>query len=313
MPTFQNILQTLAPPISQHERLAIHITHDLSGYPTLDPTIYAVFSRVMSQVEGGDLMVVQRGQEASPSSHPDDSNSGETKRKRGGWTDGPWWRDVSTRRSVNAISGARDGSKLARASAESYAAEYFSSRGGSVEEAAKNAARSIEKDTSNPTRDSDIFLSVQAILTVVDKDVETQKHAESKEGGAVEVPEQSTEICFAIYLHDPVHGIAFSTISQAVPVQWIEWLDASAETADELPQSIAEIIESGGVDPREWVSEWIEETLSLAVGVVAQRYVARRMGVGEGGVGRGKMKAGMAHSEIVEGGGGEMARAMGGM
>jgi hypothetical protein len=37
----------------------------------------------------------------------------------------------------------------------------------------------------------------------------------------------------------------------------------------------------GGVDPRDWVAEWLEESLSLAVGVVAQRYVARRMGVGE--------------------------------
>lgn len=45
------------------------------------------------------------------------------------------------------------------------------------------------------------------------------------------------------------------------------------------------------MDPREWVAEWMEEILSLGVGVVAQRYVARRMGVGEGGLGRGKRRA----------------------
>lgn len=60
-----------------------------------------------------------------------------------------------------------------------------------------------------------------------------------------------------------------------------------------------------GVDPREWVAEWLEETLSLTVGVVAQRYVARRMGVGEGGIGRGKRR-----EEVVESGGGEAARAI---
>ncbi|KAI9867352.1 MAG: hypothetical protein M1823_009120, partial [Watsoniomyces obsoletus] len=88
MPTFQNILQTIAPPISSHERLQIHITHDLTNYPTLDPIIYQVFSRVMSQVEGGDLMVVQKGQEASPR-----RNSSEGKpRDLGSWHDGPWWR-----------------------------------------------------------------------------------------------------------------------------------------------------------------------------------------------------------------------------
>jgi hypothetical protein len=39
--------------------------------------------------------------------------------------------------------------------------------------------------------------------------------------------------------------------------------------------------------------------------VVAQRYVARRMGVGEGGIGRGKARV----AEVLEDGGGEAARA----
>ena len=66
----------------------------------------------------------------------------------------------------------------------------------------------------------------------------------------------------------------------------------SAEaSAGGLPESIMEIIQTGGVDPREWVAEWMEEILSLAVGVVAQQYVAKRMGVGEGGIGRGKKRA----------------------
>ncbi|KLU90934.1 hypothetical protein MAPG_09459, partial [Magnaporthiopsis poae ATCC 64411] len=63
LPTFSDILHTLAPPIASHERLSIHITHDLVGYPSLDPLVYAVFSRVMAQVEGGDLVVIQRGQD----------------------------------------------------------------------------------------------------------------------------------------------------------------------------------------------------------------------------------------------------------
>ena len=57
-----------------------------------------------------------------------------------------------------------------------------------------------------------------------------------------------------------------------------------------------------GVDPREWVAEWMEETLSLAIGNIAQRYVARRMGVGEGGIGRGKQR-----EELISG---EAARAL---
>jgi hypothetical protein len=308
IPTFQNILQTIAPPISSHERLQIHITHDLSGYPTLDPLIYAVFSRVMSQVEGGDLMVIQKGQEASPRRGSDVNNSS---RSIGGWNDGPWWR-AADKRSINAVKGVSEGSKLAKASAGSYASEYFVSRGG-VEEAAKAATKTLSE--SNPTRNSDIFLAIQA-LTQMASDEAVPAKDEDGQGGMKDVDDAKDreEVVFAIYLHDPIHGIDFRTLSQSVPSQWVEWLDASgANGGEELPESIAEIIESGGVDPREWVAEWIEEALTLGVGVVAQRYVARRMGIGEGGVGKGKMKADRGASEMVESGGGEAARAIGGM
>jgi len=310
IPTFQHILQTIAPPISSHERLQIHITHDLSGYPTLDPLIYAVFSRVMSQVEGGDLMVIQKGQEASPRRTSDVNKSN---RPVGGWNDGPWWR-AADKRSINAVKGVSEGSKLAKASAESYASEYFVPRGG-VEEAAKAATETLSE--SNPTRNSDIFLAIQAISqTSVEEAVGAKE--EDGQGGVkdVEDAKDREEIAFAIYLHDPIHGIAFRTLSQSVPSQWVEWLDASgANGGEELPEAIAEIIESGGVDPREWVAEWIEETLTLGVGIVAQRYVARRMGIGEGGIrkGKGKMNPDRGASQMVESGGGEAARAIGGM
>ena len=300
MPTFQNILQTIAPPISSHERLQIHITHDLSGYPTLDPLIYSVFSRVMAQVEGGDLMVIQKGQEAAPRR---DSEGGHSNRPVGGWNDGPWWKSGETR-SINAVKGVVEGSKLARASAEGYAGDFFAGKGG-VEEAAKQATETLSE--SNPTRNSEIFLAIQAITQSVSNELFVASSNEDED----EV--QGEEVLFAIYLHDPIHGIALFALSQAVPGQWIDWLDASAQGMDTLPESIQEIIESGGADPREWVSEWIEEILSLSVGVVAQRYVAKRMGVGEGGVGKGKMKADRGASEMIESGGGEASRAMGGM
>ena len=306
MPTFQNILQTIAPPISSHERLQIHITHDLSNYPTLDPLIYQVFSRVMAQVEGGDLMVVQRGHEAGPK-----RDSKESTRPLGSWHDGPWWRS-GERRSINAVQGTIEGSKLVRAAAEDYAEEFFAVKGG-VEEAAKRAAETLSD--SNPTRDSDIFLAIQAITQIVPKDMFATAPTSEKEGQVKEVEDDknSEELVFAIYLHDPIHGIAFQAVSQAIPGQWIAWLDAPCGGEGTLPESIEEIISSGGIDPREWVSEWVEETLSLVVGVVSQRYVARRMGVGEGGPGKGKLKADKTQIAMVESGGGEAARAMGGM
>jgi hypothetical protein len=319
MPTFTSLIHTLAPPISSHERLQIHITHDLSGYPSLDPLIYAIFARVMAQVEGGDLLVIQRGQESSPRRGSEFGFQVST----AGWHDGPWWRTVTpgNPRSISAVKGTTEGTKLARASAESYAAEYFSSRGG-VEEAAKQASAVLSE--SNPVRSSDIFLAIQAISQTSAKDLFQAGPAADKSstpGGVVEPADASDdEIVFAVYLHDPVHGIAFNSVSQAIPQKWVDWLDAPAPPAEDnnndnpqvprvtTPEAIAEIVESGGVDPREWAAEWVEESLSLSVGVVAQRYVARRMGVGEGGVAKGKLKAEQATT--VESGAGEAARAI---
>ncbi|EFQ33597.1 hypothetical protein CGRA01v4_02123 [Colletotrichum graminicola] len=310
LPTFTNILHTIAPPISSHERLLIHITHDMVGYPSLDPLIYGTFSRVMSQVEGGELMVIQRVQENTSRRHSNDSAAG--------WRDGPWWRQSDSPRDLGLIKGLTEGTKLCRAGAEGYANEYFGAHGG-IEQARVRATEPLSED--NPVRSSDLFLAIQAVGTTSDLALFACTAAVEKEKEASTVAEQDEAdemVCFAVFCLDPVHEIEFSTISQSIPAKWIRWLDASnpltpasGEDGQEpslnqsIPDEIREIVESGGVDPREWVAEWIEELLSLAVGIVAQRYVARRMGVGEGGIGKGKRRM----DDLVQDGGGEAARA----
>ena len=307
LPTFTNILQTMAPPISAHERLQIHTTHDILGYPSLDPIVYSVFARVMAQVEGGDLLVIQRGTEsrARDRSVSDVGYRGGVLGSARGWSDGPWWRDTQRKRDIGAVHGVTEGTKLARANAEAYATEFFASRGG-LEEAAKHATEILSE--SNPVRSSDIFLAIQAIEQTENADLfaESQKPKADEKSGVVEPEPKDLSInVFAIYLYDPIHSITFSTLSQSFPAQWSVWMDSGADAPDGLPESIQEMIESGGVDAREWVAEWLEETLSLAIGVVAQRYVAKRMGVGEGGIGRGKAKA-----RAEEDAAGEAARAV---
>ncbi|KAF1968023.1 hypothetical protein BU23DRAFT_558870 [Bimuria novae-zelandiae CBS 107.79] len=297
IPTFTNLVHTLAPPISQHERLQIHMTHDLIGYPSLDPIIYQTFSSVMSQVEGGDLLVIQRGSESTQRSSLDGGSAG--------WNDGPWWRHTD-KRDLSVVKGLPEGTKLVRVSAESYANEFFAARGG-LEEAAKQATEVLSE--SNPVRSSNIFLALQAISYTAPEDLFATSPSDEKEGGVEEPKETEELVVFAIYLHDPIHGISYKALSQAFPAKWVEWLDAPAATQAEgeeprLPAQIQQIIQEGGVDPREWAAEWVSEIIGLSVGVVAQRYVARRMGVGEGGIGRGK-----AREAIVEAGGGEAARA----
>ncbi|KAK0944875.1 hypothetical protein LTR29_003688 [Friedmanniomyces endolithicus] len=290
LPTFTDLISHIAPPISAHERLQIHTTHDILNYPSLDPLIYSTFARIMAQVEGGDLLVIQRGSEqrSRASSEPQGYRGGVLGSGSGGWTEGPWWRDEQTRRSLGIVDGVREGTRLARVSAESYAREFFEPRGG-VEEVAKRASEALSE--SNPVRSSDIFLAIQAVSSRGEKELFADDGRKEEEHAAVPEPEDEDEELPRVLGAQPA-------------AKWAGWLDASPREGGELPESIREIVDSGAVDPREWVAEWMEEVLGLGVGVVAQRYVARRMGVGAGGIGRGKRRV------EEEGLGGEAARAM---
>ncbi|KAK6344625.1 hypothetical protein TWF718_006583 [Orbilia javanica] len=257
IPTFTTLLHHIAPPISAHERLHIHTTHDLQNYPSLDPIIHHVFSRVMQQVEGGDLLVIQRGSEAT-NKHNSSLSSG--------WGGGPWWRD-ERKRELGTIKGLEAGVKLAKATAEGFASDY-ALRSPSLEKK--------EIDPENPVRKSDIFLALQPVTYPCPFATITAK---TEDGDVIE-----EVLGFAIYLSDPKHSLEFTTMSQTCPAKWGEWMDAEFE---ELPEDVQMGLANGAVDPREWIAEWMEETIALAVGITAQRYVSKRMGVGEG-LGKGK-------------------------
>ncbi|KAG0633653.1 maintenance of telomere capping protein 1 [Tuber brumale] len=278
LPTFTTLLHTLAPPISSHEQLRIHITHDLENYPFIDTVVYGVFDRVMQQVEGGDLLVVQRGGGSKPRSSLD------------GAFGGPWYKGME-RRDLHATAGLQEGIKLASAAAESYAYEFLQTSDASTGPASKD----------NPTRKSNIFLAIQPTI-------HSQQPSPLAPSGGDPEEQEDQVVVFAIHLFDPVHGISYSTVSQALPAQWLEWLDAPppADAAPgewAVPDVIRNIIDIGGIDPREWIVEWVEEAVGLAVGVVAQRYVAKRMRIGDSG-----SHDGLKGKEVSSGG--EEARAV---
>lgn len=179
--------------------------------------------------------------------------------------------------------------KLARAATEAYAQEFM----------AKNDTTSApSKD--NPTRKSNIFLAIQPTIYPQPPIMTHSAASESKERD----DEEENVVVFAIHLYDPVHTLYFAAVSQALPARWLEWLDApipkdtpAGEWA--LPEVIRNMIDMGGIDPREWIVEWVEEAVGLAVGVVAQKYVARRMRVGE------VVNQAVNEKEVVSGVGGE--------
>ncbi|KAJ7462714.1 maintenance of telomere capping protein 1 [Mycena galericulata] len=60
--TLTDILNVVAPPISEHEVIEVWLSHDMKGYEGIESLVYRALARIMEQVEGGDL-IVNRGDE----------------------------------------------------------------------------------------------------------------------------------------------------------------------------------------------------------------------------------------------------------
>lgn len=63
--TLTDILNVVAPPISEHEVIQVWLSHDMEGYEGVESLAYRALARILEQVEGGDL-VVNRGNESRP-------------------------------------------------------------------------------------------------------------------------------------------------------------------------------------------------------------------------------------------------------
>ncbi|KAI0336076.1 hypothetical protein GY45DRAFT_1291736 [Cubamyces sp. BRFM 1775] len=126
--TLTDILNVVAPPISEHEVIQVWLSHDMQGYEGIESLVYRALSRIMEQVEGGDL-VVNRGDESRPKDAADNQ------------------------RDLNAVDGYDAALKLAQANLEE-----LMKRNAKPEETTSSSAQ-------NPTTYSYVYLRVQPFTT----------------------------------------------------------------------------------------------------------------------------------------------------
>lgn len=198
----------------RHEQLRIHIFHDIVGYPSIDNIVYSVFDRVMQQVEGGELIIVQKGRE----SRRRDSDKKGVKRDMGMFH-----------------GGLVAGEKLCKANIE-----QIRSKGkepATAEEGKSLFILLVINDfcltaiLESPIRKSDIYLSIQACAV---QDAATNAFKEKM-------------FVFIIHLDDPLHQLVFTTHSQSFPLQWCEWLDSDDSIPGQVDprEWLAEWVEEG--------------------------------------------------------------------
>ncbi|ODO01649.1 hypothetical protein I350_06473 [Cryptococcus amylolentus CBS 6273] len=218
--TLTTILDTVAPPISEHETLELWLSHPMQGYAGVEGVIYRAWARILEQTDSGELIVIW-----SPAPTPGtDENEGEG-------------------RSINPVEGWEAAWDLSKKEVESVK--------GREKENPEARAR-LHPDV--PVTVVPIFLYLQPVLvplpfpeppissnaTTPDKPRTPPKHLQ-----------------FLLTLEDPEHKLTFTTVTQPTPEDWMEV---------EYERS-------------EWVEERLVEVIRTGVEVVAQDYVATRMGL----------------------------------
>ncbi|KAG5639298.1 hypothetical protein H0H81_004500 [Sphagnurus paluster] len=129
--TLTDILNVVAPPISEHEVIQVWLSHEMQGYDGVESLVYRALARIMEQVEGGDL-VVNRGDESRP-------------------------KVTGSERNFNPVEGYDAAYKLAQADIEEL-----------IKNNDKNTA-SKPSSGQTPTTYSHVYLRVQPYFIVYDK------------------------------------------------------------------------------------------------------------------------------------------------
>ncbi|KZS93269.1 hypothetical protein SISNIDRAFT_549661 [Sistotremastrum niveocremeum HHB9708] len=127
MSTLTDLLNAVAPPISEHEVIQLWLSHDMQGYDGIETLVYRALAKVMEQVEGGDL-VVNRGDESKP-------------------------KDSSAARNINAAEDFDSALKLSRANLD----EIMKNK--------KPSGSTSQKSEHNPTTYSSVYLRVQPFFS----------------------------------------------------------------------------------------------------------------------------------------------------
>jgi len=128
MSAFSEILNAVAPPISEHEVLRVSLSHDMHGYDGVESIVYQALAKVMEQVEGGDLVV----------------NKGNTMAIKG---------SENGKRDMNFVEGLETAAKLAKAAIDDLVGEM------------PNQSDNTDSTGKNPTTTTHLFMRIQPFVS----------------------------------------------------------------------------------------------------------------------------------------------------
>ncbi|GHJ90474.1 hypothetical protein NliqN6_6876 [Naganishia liquefaciens] len=230
------IINTVAPPITEHEVLQVWFSHDMKGYDGVDNVVYAAIQAIMQQTSSTDLELFYSSPDArsSTDSHAEERSINPVV----GW-------DAAWSKTSEMLSGIKQ--RMKDDSRRGHPNRMFRvwQRGPRDLTKKKNTC---ENTADLPVLTIPVYLHLQPVLTLLP----VPEPPTSKTSSTAAPPNHLT---FLLTLHDDVHSLQFSTVTQYSPG---DWLDVPYEVSD-------------------WVEERLVEVLRNGVEGITQEYVATRM------------------------------------
>jgi len=236
-----DIINMVAPPISKHEIIDVQLSYDMVGYDGIENLVYRSLSKVMEQVDGGDL-ILNKGDEERPK--PSESAEPE--------------------RDLQAVEGMMEGYKLALANLEQMIKRIEGKKAElKAEEASgEGSAPQTEEGGELPITHCPVYVRIQPIISRLPVFGPTSSTTTRGSTAAPQGPGQQGvtvdmegHLFFLVLLRDVKNSLDHATLTQSIPATWLD-----------IP-----------FEENEWVEDILVDVIRRGIEIIGQQYVNGRI------------------------------------
>ncbi|MBW0544164.1 hypothetical protein O181_083879 [Austropuccinia psidii MF-1] len=217
-----DILNMVAPPILKHEIIDVQLSYDMVGYDGIEDLVYRSLSKIMEQVDGGEL-ILNKGDEEKPR----ESES------------------ANLERDLQAIEGMTEGYKLAAANLDQMIKRVETKKAEATQTSDESTGQSADSVNSLPITHCPVYVRIQPILSrlpvFASFNLPETTAASSNASAGIKV-EDEKHLFFLILLKDVKHSLDHTTLTQSMPSSWLE---ISFEENEWVEDIMVEVIKRG--------------------------------------------------------------------
>ncbi|KAJ9099127.1 hypothetical protein QFC21_004006 [Naganishia friedmannii] len=209
------IINTVAPPISEHEVLQVWFSHDMKGYDGVENVVYTAVESIMQQTQSTDLELFYSNPTPKQARTSTDSKTSAAAA-------------ADSERSINPVVG------------WDAAWEKTQEMMRGVKERTKTDPRKGNPNPELPVLTIPVYLHLQPVLVPLPfPELPTHISSSTQASPSARPPKHLT---FLVTLRDDVHSLQFSTVTQYAPR---DWMDVPYDVSDWVEERLVDVLRNG--------------------------------------------------------------------